>query len=35
MCLFYARDTHIDQLVHKLQEPRVRRIIDAIISGTK
>ena len=32
--LIMRRDTHIDQLVHKLQEPRVRNIIDAIISGT-
>src|SRR5207248_2041301 len=32
--LILRRDTHIDQLVHKLQEPRVRHIIDAIISGT-
>lgn len=31
--LILRRDTHIDQLVHKLQEPRVRRIIDAIILG--
>ncbi len=31
--LITRRDTHIDQLVHKLQEPRVRTIIDAIISG--
>ena len=31
--LIMRRDTHIDQLVHKLQEPRVRTIIDAIISG--
>ncbi len=32
--LILRRDTHIDQLVHKLEEPRVRRILDAIISGT-
>ncbi len=32
--LILRRDTHIDQLVHKLQEPRVYNIIDAIISGT-
>jgi len=32
--LILRRDTHIDQLVHKLQEPRVRYIIDAIISGS-
>jgi len=31
--LILRRDTHIDQLVHKLKEPRVRRIIDAIIMG--
>lgn len=32
--LILRRDTHIDQLVHKLEEPRVRTIIDAILSGT-
>jgi len=31
--LILRRDTHIDQLVHKLKEPRVRRILDAIIMG--
>lgn len=31
--LILRRDTHIDQLVHKLKEPRVRRIIDSIIMG--
>ncbi len=31
--LILRRDTHIDQLVHKLKEPRVRHIIDAIIMG--
>jgi len=31
--LILRRDTHIDQLVHKLDEPRVRRIMDAIIMG--
>jgi len=31
--LILRRDTHIDQLVHKLKEPRVRRIIDTIIMG--
>ncbi len=31
--LIVRRDTHIDQLIHKLQEPRVCKIIDAIISG--
>lgn len=33
--LILRRDTHIDQLVHKLHEPRVRYIMDAIISGTE
>ncbi len=32
--LILRRDTHIDQLVHKLQEQRVRNIIDPILSGT-
>jgi hypothetical protein len=31
--LILRGDTHIDQLVHKLQEPRVRKIIDPIIMG--
>jgi len=31
--LILRRDTHIDQLIHKLHEPRVRKIIDAILSG--
>lgn len=31
--LILRRDTHIDQLVDKLREPRVYHIIDAIISG--
>ncbi len=31
--LILRRDTHIDQLVHKLKESRVRHIIDAIIMG--
>jgi hypothetical protein len=31
--LILRRDTHIDQLIHKLYEPRVRKIIDAILSG--
>lgn len=33
--LILRRDTHIDQLVHKLHEPRVRNIIDAIMSGAE
>lgn len=32
--LIKRRDTHIDALVDRLQEPRVRAIIDAIIMGT-
>lgn len=31
--LIKRRDTHIDVLVDRLQEPRVRNIIDAIITG--
>ena len=31
--LIKRRDTHIDALVDKLQDPRVRNIIDAIITG--
>jgi hypothetical protein len=31
--LILRRDTHLDQLVDKLREPRVRNIIDAIIVG--
>ncbi|MBM3886771.1 ATP-binding protein [Candidatus Dependentiae bacterium] len=31
--LIKRRDTHIDVLVTRLEEPRVRRIIDAILSG--
>jgi hypothetical protein len=31
--LIKRRDTHIDALVDKLQEPRVRNIVDAIITG--
>ena len=26
-------DTHLDQLVHKLREPRVRRVIEPLLSG--
>lgn len=32
--LIKRRDTHIDVLVDRLSEPRVRHIMDAIISGT-
>ena len=31
--LIKRRDTHLDVLIDKLQEPRVRNIIDAIITG--
>lgn len=31
--LIERRDTHLDSLADKLHEPRVRRIIDAILSG--
>lgn len=31
--LILRRDTHLDQLVDKLKEPRVHRIISAILSG--
>ena len=33
--LILRRDTHIDVLVDRLQEPRVRTIVDAIIRGTE
>ena len=32
--LIRRRDTHIDSLVEKLQEPRVREVIDSIIHGS-
>jgi hypothetical protein len=32
--LIARRDTHIDSLVDKLYEPRVRNVIDAIINGS-
>ena len=31
--LILARATHLDSLVHKLMEPRVRRIIEPLVSG--
>ncbi len=31
--LILRRDTHIDQLAHKLREERVRRVIEPILSG--
>ena len=32
-CLILRRDTHLDQLVDKLREPRVRRVIEPLLSG--
>ena len=31
--LILRRDTHLDQLVHKLEEPRVRRVIEPLLTG--
>ena len=31
--LILRRDTHLDQLLHKLEEPRVQRVIEPILSG--
>ena len=31
--LIVRRDTHLDQLVDKLQEPRVQRVIEPLLSG--
>lgn len=31
--LILRRETHLDQLVHKLEEARVRRVIEPILSG--
>jgi hypothetical protein len=31
--LILRRDTHLDVLIDRLQEPRIRNIVDAIISG--
>ena len=31
--LILRRDTHLDQLVYKLREPRVRRVIEPLLSG--
>ena len=31
--LIYRRDTHIDQLIDKLKEPRVKRVIEPILVG--
>ena len=32
--MILERVTHLDQLAHKLQEPRVRRIIEPMLAGT-
>ena len=32
--IIYRRDTHIDQLVDKLKEPRVRRVIEPMLSNS-
>ena len=34
-CLIQRQDTHLDQLAHKLREPRVRRVIEPLLSGGK
>ena len=31
--LILRRDTHLDQLVHKLREPRVKRVIGPLLAG--
>ena len=31
--MILRRDTHIDQLAHKLREERVRRVIEPILAG--
>jgi len=33
--MIVERVTHLDQLAHKLQEPRVRRIIEPMLAGTQ
>ena len=32
--LIYRRETHLDQLTDKLQEERVRRVVEPLLSGT-
>ena len=32
--IIYRRDTHIDILIYKLQEPRVKRVIEPILSNS-
>ncbi len=31
--LILRRETHLDQLVHKLEEPRVQRVIEPVLAG--
>lgn len=31
--LIRRRDTHLDSLVHRLREPRVRRVLEPVLSG--
>ena len=33
--LIHSRATHLDQLIDKLQEPRVHKVVSAILSGKK
>ena len=33
--MIVERVTHLDQLAHKLQEPRERRIIEPMLAGTQ
>ncbi|MEM7539612.1 MAG: AAA-like domain-containing protein [Chloroflexota bacterium] len=33
--LILRRDTHLDQLLHKLEEPRVQRVIEPLLSGSE
>ena len=33
--IIYRRDTHIDILIDKLQEPRVKRVIEPMLAGTE
>ncbi len=32
--IIYRRDTHIEQLIDKLREPRVKRVIEPIIANS-
>ena len=33
--LILSRRTHLDQLAHKLSEPRVRRVVEPLLTGTE